>query len=173
MNRFEPKMRELYAVPIGFSDGKQPIHLTEAQIQEAEERLGSRLPEDYREFVRDFGAFSLDALFPVREGCLSQAGVGYFSRAFDLVSHYLERDPQWFPDDAINIAMGGNIPVFLFFKGEKKGKVYIRDYDDFCLVADSFTEFMQVLENEFNETDMEAESIAKDAAPFWNYFSTQ
>lgn len=93
-------------------------------------------------------------------------------QAFDWMSDYLSGDPQWFPEDAINIAMGGNVPVFLFIKGEKKGKVYIRDYDDFCLVADSFEEFMALLQNEFNEPDMEVEGIEEDAAPFWNSFST-
>jgi len=175
MNRFEPKMRELYAIPLGFSHGDGPIRLTEEEIQEAERLLGARLPEDYREFVHDFGRFSVHAVFPVREGFLSEADVGYFTgivpdglrRSLDLVTYYLHRDPQALPDDAIPIAIGGNIPILLFFKGEKKGKVYIRDYEELCLVADSFEEFMELLEEASDDTE-----IAENVAPFWNSFST-
>ncbi|BCM91923.1 hypothetical protein IAD21_03801 [Abditibacteriota bacterium] len=171
-------MRELHALPLGLDNGEEPVRLTEAQIQEAEDRLGSQLPEDYREFVRDFGAFSVDALFPVREGDRSQAGIGYFygimianrRKSFDFVTHYLERDPQLVPDDAIIVGYSGNVPILLYFKGSKKGKIYIRDYEELCSVADSFTEFMQLLKNEFN--DMENEGIVEDAAQFWNSFST-
>lgn len=180
MNRFDSKMRELHAIPLGFDHGNQPILLTEEAIQEAERLLGERLPDDYREFVRDFGAFNIDALFPVREGYLSQAGIGYFKgivssesrRAFDWLSSYLQRNPQLLPDDAINIGWGGNIPIILFFKGENRGKVFIRDYEEFCLVADSFTEFMQLLENEFDGPDVD-EDLVQKAASFWDSFSTR
>ena len=172
MNRFEPKMRALHATPRGFRQGTQPIHLTEEQIQEAESWIECRLPEDYREFIKDFGDFCLHAVFPVREGYLSEASIGEFSTIGNCAG-YVGRDPQWFPDDSIYIGISGNLPTHLFFKGEKKGKVYIRDYDDFCLVADSFTEFMELLEFEFENDEHEKPCVIEDAAPFWETFSTE
>ena len=181
MNRFEPKMRELHATLLGFESGEQPIRLKEEEIKEAERLIGGRLPEDYRGFVRDFGAFSLHASYPVREGNMNEGAIGYFTgiitekrrQAFDWVSSYVSRDPQWFPDGAICIGVSGSLPTFLYFTGENKGKIYVRDYDDFWLVADSFTEFMDLLEFEFENDEHEKPYIVEVADTFWRTFSTE
>lgn len=182
MNRFEPKMRQLYATLRGFADGREPIHLTEDQLQKAEERLGSRLPEDYREFIRDFGDFTLNAVIKSQEENY-RCGVGEFTyigseqvkRSYDdSISYYLEEDVQYWEKGAICIGMDGNVPIFLFFEGENNGRIYFKDYEDLIFVANSFEEFMEMLRNEFEEpyVEHEMEAIKEDTAPFWATFST-
>lgn len=165
-------MRELHATLRGFNRGAQPKHLTEDQIQQAEAVVGARLPEDYREFIKDFGDFCLFALFPVRGGRLSEVSIDEFHSVAAFLSYY-NGDPQWFPDGAICIGMSGNLHIFLFFKGKDKGKVRIRHEIEFYLVADSFTEFMDLLKFEFEDDEHEKPYVIEDAAPFWETFSTK
>ena len=55
MNRYDQMMRQLNAVPYGFSRGAQYSAVSEDEIQKVEGSLGVRSPEDYRKFARDFG----------------------------------------------------------------------------------------------------------------------
>lgn len=59
MNRYDSVMRSLKAKPVGFRAGRQHIHLSAEEIEDAERRLGGTLPEDYREFIQDFGEFGV------------------------------------------------------------------------------------------------------------------
>ena len=184
MNRYASKMKELNATPIGFPT-EQPIHLSEDDLQEAERQLGTRLPEDYREFVRDFGVFGVPTvIFPVRSNPddidvgspESFKGIVRETRriVWDIVSNYKSNcesygdDPTWSTNWLV-IADAGGGSVVLSIKGEDKGAVYYYlnatgNYTAY-LIADSFDEFMQLLESAHNELEAK-----EHAERFWSTY---
>lgn len=169
MNRYDQRVRELwgeFSHPLVDQPG---IHLSEDQLADVEQRLGATLPEDFREFLRDYGCyFFYTTVFPVRPnpdgvqgGSLEKfSGVLYKVVGndpydiFDIVGWYegLCRNIVEWPKEWLPIATGaGSDTVALAIKGEHKGAVYYffnqwtPNYQNMYLVADSFDEFMGLL----------------------------
>lgn len=177
MNSYEPRMRELKGMLLGYKQGEKPVRVSEEEIANAERQLGASLPADYREFVRDFGMFYfLIVTFPLpanSEGWES-GSVGSFNgifsdpnkMSFDLLTVYnsMFGGIDAWPENFIPIAVGnGTSSVAMSFKGEDKGCVYdFVEFTYFFLVAESFDEFMQLLENHDDEPEAE-----EAAAEFW------
>lgn len=180
MNRYEPRIRELNAIPMGFERGLQAIHVSEVEIQEAERLLGGRLPEDYREFVRDFSAFQVPQVIytvPPNIYGFESGVVNHFygivagnGQTADFVQGYLTTKQQMeeWPEEWIFIGGGDSTNVALDFKGKTKGSVYTWQMFQPALVTDSFDEFMQLIQPHFGPTQRQIER----ALSFWTNFST-
>jgi hypothetical protein len=135
----------------------------EARVVALETRLGTRLPEEYRQFLLDFnGGRPSPACFKLalRAGPYTDSMVDWFLSVhvadksnIDTVLGWLEnrKPPVLLP---IAIDPGGNI-VMLGIKGDVRGKVYFwhqdyepgndHDWSNIDLIADSFDAFMSGL----------------------------
>jgi hypothetical protein len=92
-NRYDDVMHALGARFAYASRGLQPASLSEAELVEIESELGHSLPEDYREFLRDYGGFTVgNAGFPLRDNpdYLSGSSVDIFHVAGTVPWIYTE-----------------------------------------------------------------------------------
>lgn len=80
MNRYDQRMQELNGELVGAHNGCEPILPTEEDIQKMEKALGVALPDDYREFVRGYENYQVDAIFPLQDNPYNvrPGGVGRF-----------------------------------------------------------------------------------------------
>lgn len=181
MNRYEQLMHGLCARLLDFRQGDSPVYISEVQMQDVERQLGEALPEDYREFVKEFGGFVCSAVFPLRtpEGSFESiekfdAVVARRGSSRTIVSNYFERcgmDEKW-REDLLPIGSdaGSNL-VALAFKGASKGKIYFSLYSQLYEVADSFDEFMQLLTLPDDALEPEEKFIvAQDNELFWKLY---
>ncbi len=176
MNRYENRMRELQPsfrphpgadiIPL-FSEERKRPSLDERQLAHVEQAIGKSLPNDYREFLTDFGAtFVYRMLFSFQEQ--GRPSKDYIEQFYgiapdvpldDLASEYDDYQGR-IPVDLLPIGEDavGNI-ICLGLTGEKRGKVYFWDhereemepddappnwqpgYSNISFVADSFDEF--------------------------------
>lgn len=156
---------------------------TEEQLKEVEALIGHSLPTDYREFLRDYGGYIINADYPVQaEGQIRYECVSNFYRAAPqpsaIVDGYrtclevYEPDP-WivdlypglslvrsmegieelgWPEELFPIAdSGGGSQICLALFGLRPGAIFFwRNSPHFgenlYLVADSFDEFMHLLQ---------------------------
>ena len=193
MNRYEPKMRELNATIVSFAAGRQPVRVSEEDLREAEHQLGVRFPEDYREFIRDFGVFSVPTvLFSVQSNSVDEVhfdgsleifyGIiaqGEQSSALDIVRSYFHSNSgamgeNWSPHWLIIGEDAGGNPVLMDIKGDTVGSIYILDDESpidcsLILVANSFDDFMQMLKTEPEHDEPEA---TEKADAFWAIYAT-
>jgi hypothetical protein len=141
---------------------------TAAELKEVEAKLGSPLPDDYEEFVKEYGAtaFEKSVKFPTKGPCnwgpegTPNVFFGVLgSGSYDLLRN-LDTYEGRVPAECLPIANdpGGNL-VLLAVRAKNKGRVYFWDhenelepgpdgtigYDNTCLIADSFDAFMNSL----------------------------
>lgn len=139
-----------------FEESGKP--LSDAQLQEVEERIGVKLPEQYRRFLQtqNGGRPSPDHFdFRERPGQGSIVdflyGVGVHRRPLELERRALKTENL--PGDLMEIGMDpGGSQICIGISGERLGKVYFwagatphRAYPNLVgalLVADSFDEFL-------------------------------
>ncbi len=164
MNKYEKRVAELGGVFSG-KGWTQPVTLSEEQLQKLEKEIGFPLPEDYREFLKDYGGYGFwDTVFsfanmPDRR---TWWGVGTFygviaSSPFDLLMrHHSFVDNELMGPELLPIMDegGDHDPICLFLGGDKKGTVHLfyeeefdfpYDYSNLYHIADSFDEFIQML----------------------------
>jgi cell wall assembly regulator SMI1 len=147
--------------------GSQISPIPEEDLATIEARLGRALPEDYREFLREYGGyiFIYGATFPVQT---VEYGVIYASAEIfcgrmpgkigrDLLRTYedtLENYGEDWPVHMLPIASdAGDNDICLDMSEENKGAIYFwfrgsANPEDFSFVAPSFTEFMNLLQND-------------------------
>lgn len=125
MNRYEAKVRELKGEPLR-GDWQ---HVSEADLKQLEATLGHALPEDYREFLRDFGGclFHHEHLAPAcRSGDLFARGEGvwvgpsdfeWFDQVLDWATAIRDGTEDYRPREVLTIATNGNINICLAFRG--------------------------------------------------------
>lgn len=136
--------------------------LTEEELWQAENRIGVKLPDEYRQFLlRHNGGhpepYGLNFECEGEEPQL--AAVAYFLAIYDGEDEnffdYFETYKDRIPPELIPIARdpGGSL-VLLSVKDAHKGKVYFwqqdfepdePDYSNICFVANSFDEFLNSL----------------------------
>lgn len=166
MNRYDKRLRQLQGYFIGAAVGQQQHHLDEGQLAGVEAQLGAALPEDYREFLRDYGVFGIPmAVFPFKDeedACGSVEvfyGVMPSSPDLDIITFYEgmradvivaldEQEVNW-PSGWLPIGSdAGSNQVVLVIEGQNKGAVFLFDNQGARVhpVAASFDEFMHLLE---------------------------
>lgn len=171
MNRYDQRMKELGAT-IPYADtGGQELTLSEAELQSIEAKISYSLPLDYREFLHNYGGYSVYAFFPCEpyEGGDANIISGFYglmpkdhpsihySFTLDIIGMYdalsLYKPVELLPigDDP------GGSQICLVLAGEHKGAVYFWDRieawntEDFTgvhFIASSFDEFIHLLKNE-------------------------
>ena len=165
MNKYEEKMRQLGAYYVG--EG-QLRRLTQADIQPVEQQLACDLPDDYAEFLADYGCHAFDRYveFPLKEeypegdrGTMNVFFGVMPGSTYDLFYNrrtYKGRIPDILLPIANDIAT--NI-ICLSVAGEEKGAVYLWDreeeedvgegaepgFSNVYLIAESFDEFINSL----------------------------
>ncbi|HEX8463301.1 MAG TPA: SMI1/KNR4 family protein [Abditibacterium sp.] len=167
LNRYAQKVEELKGKFIGLQ-GKQPIHVSEEEVQMIERELKALLPEDYTEFIRDYGDyfFSSGTTFPIKSNSrgIKTGGLEEVYGAIPswgnsengLVERYRGfcEDDKW-PRNWLPIgAAGRDDRIALSIAGEDKGAVYLmvahllwETGEGAFRVANSFDEFIQSLYN--------------------------
>jgi len=145
--------------------------ISKKEIQKFEEKINSILPYDYRNFLLKYnGGKPKDYIFPETEKLYSLAldelygldvekDVKDLNWNYDILNGYERIMNQFIP---IGNAINGDQFV-LGVKGDFKGKVYLWDHneeldndkfqenilpDNMYLLADSFTDFMEQLEED-------------------------
>ncbi|HYO55588.1 SMI1/KNR4 family protein [Archangium sp.] len=145
-----------------FTDGE--ASLTPETIQEAEQRLGRKFPEEYKRFLlKQHGGHPEPCEFAfVRQGQKDWGAVAYFlslTGEHENIADYLVSYEDRIPRDTIPIARdpGGN-PILLTLGGKNQGKVYfwmrehepedpdeVQEYGYLGFVANSLDEFLGAL----------------------------
>jgi hypothetical protein len=135
----------------------------EPRVLALESRFGSRLPEDYREFLLAFnGGKPVPACFQFtsKSGRTSDSVVNWFLSLSHEEMLNIEAVLGWLdsriPPDVVPIAIDpfGNF-ILLGLRGDVRGKVYFWDHDreperqpdwsNIDLIADSFDGFLRAL----------------------------
>lgn len=151
-----------------FGDLQSPDHrekLSENEMQDIERNIGHVLPSDYREFLMDFGGYSFSNVrYPVKkeENEVKTAELSYFyglkvGTTADLLRTYRgDVANQVMAPELLPIATSGaGSRICLFLTGEREGSVHFwrqeqavvpYDYSNLYAIANSFDEFMNVLE---------------------------
>lgn len=151
---------------IQYTERGQPIG--EARVATFEEKLGQRLPDDYRQFLLDVNGCiptKANKLVPLGEkgGTNLQVlyGLDTQHKAMDLeesLASVQRRERGQYPSEALPIGNDGfGNPIVLAVAGERCGEVFFQAYDDepvrrldtewyrtrqFRRLAGSFTEFL-------------------------------
>jgi cell wall assembly regulator SMI1 len=142
--------------------GESPVKATDSDLNDAEQEIGFPLPEDYREFLRDFGGYRLWALFTSQNrprsgeehsaGNLFGLNIGYSCNLVELYKTDLVNkviSPELLP-----ITGDEEGKVCIFLDGPQKGTVHFwvseelvvpYDFSNLYFVANSFDEFMRSL----------------------------
>ncbi len=186
MNRFESIMRSLDATPVEHkhqTDGRQ---ISEAEIVAAEEMIESRLPAEFREFIRDFGAFEVEASFAYPSG--ETGFVRFFLGILPPLIPEPKSHEEWEADSHFNLVktcvwdstfsnfwrrewltiVVGHSDIALVLSGEDCGAIFAFDKENHAYkIANSFGEFLSSLKKVPNP-----ERSQKSRA-FWLTFSTR
>jgi cell wall assembly regulator SMI1 len=145
-----------------FTDEEAP--LTPEALQEAEQRLGRKFPEEYKRFLlKHHGGHPEPCGFAfVRQGQKDWGVIAYFltlTGEHETIASYLVSYEDRTPRDTLPIARdpGGN-PILLTLGGKNQGKVYfwmrdhepedpdeVQEYDYMGFVANSLDEFLRAL----------------------------
>jgi hypothetical protein len=138
------------------------LPLTEQQLNDTENRLGVKLPEDYRNFLQIYhGAHPEPCGFKFRDasGSEDEAEIAYFLSPVDEDENIFDDADSYegrIPENVVPIARdpGGN-PILLGVSGENRGKIYFwidepdaeeeEVFSALGFVALSFTEFVDSL----------------------------
>ena len=128
----------------------KPETMSEEELQQVEQRLGHSLPEDYREFLRDYGLLIVPSSIPLPNPTDAELGIGLFgvflgiapNDQYDLVemntgTHILS--------EMIEIGEGDNGSWYLTITGNNKGNVFFGCHERMYFVAHSFDEFLRLL----------------------------
>jgi hypothetical protein len=167
-NRYAQKVEALKGKFIDYNQGLQPVHVSDEQMQKIEGELNASLPEDYTEFIRDYGdyGFFYGTTFPVEPNAhrIESGGLeevygavpGWQNSENGLVGIYrsfcghMNKWPHnWLPIGAA----GRDDRIALSIAGEDKGAVYLivehlwETGEGAFRVASSFDEFIQSLYN--------------------------
>ncbi len=168
MNRYDQQMQDLKGEFFGASDGYVPIHVTDEDFSQVEKILGEPLPSDYREFVRDYGMYTISATFPLKRNWepVPPGSVQFFKGILSGQDEVFQRNYDWldllhiydhlkamvegWPEEWIVIADGDGSDCYaLAFKGVDKGKVfYIAEWSMTrrIQIADSFDAFLMQIQ---------------------------
>lgn len=150
----------------GADEGVQPILLTESEIEGVEAALGSKLPADYRDFLKSFGGYLVFADSPWPNGPAETCRLSVFLGVLPR-DGIVKFDPLWYllrvremtadqrPPEILPIAMSSGNDYFCLRLDEKGyGWIYYwdrlvqfdcSDYSGLYLLAGSFTEWMESL----------------------------
>ena len=165
MNKYTQHLEELGQCV--YSPEDESTVLAEEELRTIENTLGYSLPTDYREFLTDFGGYSIYANFPIdRSVGEPNASLGKIygygckiPSSLNLVTvHQRDLANMVTAPELLGIAcdLGGN-QTCLFLAGERKGKIYWwhseeadvpYEYQNLYFVANSFDEFMQLLKSD-------------------------
>ncbi len=166
MNRYAQRVAELGGRFLHTE--KQPnVTLSEEQLKAFEETIGYALPDDYREFLKEFGGYGfineiVYRLANIPDGRTLGAvdtfyGIFPFSSMMDLLTRYHNYvDEQLIGPELLPITDegGGFDAICLFLDGEKKGSVHLfysedavnrLDYSYLYPISDSFEAFLHLL----------------------------
>lgn len=156
MNKYRDKMRRLKGEPVYPPSRGIKSQLSEHELQQLEVQLGYILPADYREFLQDYGFYLTLAVYPVK------AAPGAPERTISMFYGSSEKSPEglaamfrtmcldedW-PSEFLPMGSdAGSNQIAIALTGENRGKVYFfgNQSRDLYLVAESFDEFMNLLE---------------------------
>lgn len=154
MNKYEQKMKQLIDKWIEYlPPTSSPV--SEIELQALEQQLGSPLPADYREFLRDYGNTYVLAAAIIPEPTLSGPTHAVTEHFFGITP-----DNKWtdlFTRSQLNecssefLQIGesdlGNL--FIVMSGKQRGAIYFYDCGwgwKFYFVASSFDKFLSKLE---------------------------
>jgi len=155
MGKYAEIMQELAAIP------GRAHPATEIQIEEIEREIGCRLPEGYRDFLRDYGGFFVGVwvlLSKPTAGGEDAVSIASFQGILpgderDLLLRY-QWDRAALPPELLTIASGDNGYICLSVAGDNKESVYFwasregddpHSYKDMYLLASSFDEFLNLI----------------------------
>ncbi len=137
-----------------------PVQVSDAELNAAEQEIGYPFPLNYREFLRDFSGYNIDATFPVRgwlqeEGYLGVCKGIKVGSSYGLVSKYKDDlANKVIAPEMLPISEDESGKVCLFLAGPQKGTVQFwhrdearapYDYANLYFIANSFDEFMNSL----------------------------
>ncbi len=161
MNKYENRVRELGG-RFYLRQEFEPHPLSETDLASVETKIGYPLPADYREFLRDFGGYRFWASFPLRHGPddyeEGDVGImfGFRMGSYDLVGfHFDSLLNEVIAPELLQLTRDEMGSVCLFLDGPRKGKIYLwyaeevrapYDYANLYFIANSFDEFMNLLE---------------------------
>lgn len=155
---FAAPMARLRAYPLRPATRRDP---EPGDIQAFEAELGCELPEPYRSFVARWGRHALSSVprfafshagQPERSACISQFFGFSTDGSSDLVQAAMDTYAGRVPDDTVPIGRDpGSGLLLLGIDGPRRGQVFSwgqggPDGDGVTLVAQTFGEFMQMLQ---------------------------
>jgi hypothetical protein len=163
MNRYETCVTQLKGKP--FLEGQDTSSIPDEILDAFEQTLGYSLPQDYREFLRDYGCFGFfeGATFPLRDPLfgMQRASLEVFYGFPSTHSYHLwdayQSTQGWeaVPAEVLPIAEdAGANQVCICLAGKYIGKVFFwprecsenpNDYSNLYLIADSFDEFLHLI----------------------------
>lgn len=160
MNRYDALMKRLTDFGDLPLEKQEPNPVSEEQLRDVECELGSSLPSDYREFLRDYGGFDIHKDFPVagmKPKSLRNGEIIYLcgvvpSGNYDLIP--INRRHKFnLLADFITIGVGENGYTLMLFTGEHKGAIYFWhnsqtaspvESENIHFVATSFDQFIHL-----------------------------
>lgn len=163
MNRFAKRIEELTDPDVNEVNEEEQHTASESQLRHLEQELNISLPEDFREFMRDFGGIWLSdnrcrraALYHLGDYRWGRASVNLFYDVDELLKQATyQRKNSYIPSELMTIAEDGNVRLFLAVAGLWKGTIYqwypnsfpdpLRYYPELEVVTRSFEDFLQVL----------------------------
>lgn len=154
MNRYHDVMQSLFA-----KIGEEPTNtsVAEEDILRAESEIGAKFPDDYREFLKDYGWSVVNHDFKLNGGGFGHVyaffGIGKEGSKRDLIGNY-KMNLDSVPRELLEIGLGDRVKVFMSLKQEDLGKIYFFDEwesknleieDDLVFAVSSFDELMDAI----------------------------
>ena len=107
---------------------------SEGDIQRAEKLLGLRFPNEYREYMLEFGSTTFKGV--------ELTGLNITGHLNVIDATLQER--KFNPDFPKNIFIIENLGIdSIFIVGDEKGSIYKLQYDKMIKISSSFTEYLQ------------------------------
>ena len=128
MNKYLKKINSLHGEFVYSPSGESPRVVSEEQIRDAEHQIGYPLPDDYKEFIRDFGGFTF---WNVHSPSLQDHSINTFyglniGDHLDVMGNreFLLSEDLITPDMLPIAGDSANNRFLLFLDGKHKGSVY-------------------------------------------------
>lgn len=158
MNRYHYLMQELTDFGDAPLEKQSPNPVSEEELDAVEKSLGSSLPPDYREFLRQYGGFNVHKSFSIPESHSSgrREDIGGFLDAKSPFAHRpsMESYDELLPLAPIAIGFGEKGYILLALSEVEKGCIYFWDRgenpsnvesENIHLVANTFDDFIKSL----------------------------
>lgn len=169
MNRYDDLIKRLTDwgdLPL---EKQEPIPLSEDQLVAVEREFGHSLPDDYREFLSSYGGFAVLKYFRIPEPKRPNVCTGEIDtfcgvippHSYDLLQLNRRKRLNLLADFII-IGLAESSFTLMKIVGERRGAIYFYDRSQTSLqdesenihfVANSFDEFMQLLNQPFDLLD--------------------